>query len=513
MADSDRTFPGLSLQRLMLLMVTALVALVLTQSLVNSWNQPQVASQLELYQTNLLLEGSSWQGAGLPEEQWPTLRQGLLGKDPVGEVAKQYQQLQQRARDNLEKLSVQSPLGESTQAGKPLPRRQQNALNQQRALIDQIDLQLGLIEAHQGKEAAAISRWGNLRDRPSTAGPLVRTADTLVRLWQYGQAKPGDDLWLEQHLEGWFAYRALDQLYSVTQQSQERQRLEAQEQVTAQNRLVKLVAIGTLPEIGALGGIGLSLFLVIQRFLKGEQSLLRLHAGQGWTIPWTGETIWQVLVLGFFFVGQILLPVLLGTLGIESSALSSRDRAWFSLGYYLVMAAGSLGVLWWSIRSYRPLPEGLFDLKPSPGAFLWGLGGYLVALPLMFGIALVNQQIWQGQGGSNPMLETVLREQDPVALGIFFLTAAVAAPLFEETLFRGFLLPSLTRYMGLGWAIGLSGFVFAAAHLSLSEVLPLTLLGIVLGFVYSRSRNLLSSMVLHSLWNSATMVGLLLLSQ
>ncbi|MBU6230882.1 MAG: CPBP family intramembrane metalloprotease, partial [Cyanobacteria bacterium REEB459] len=37
------------------------------------------------------------------------------------------------------------------------------------------------------------------------------------------------------------------------------------------------------------------------------------------------------------------------------------------------------------------------------------------------------------------------------------------------------------------------------------------LLGVVLGFVYSRSRNLLSPMLLHSLWNSATMVGLWLL--
>ena len=77
--------------------------------------------------------------------------------------------------------------------------------------------------------------------------------------------------------------------------------------------------------------------------------------------------------------------------------------------------------------------------------------------------------------------------------------------------FRGFLLPSLTKYMTAGWAIGLSGLIFAAAHLSLSEVLPLTLLGCILGGVYSRSRNLLSPMLLHSLWNSATMLGLFIL--
>jgi len=87
----------------------------------------------------------------------------------------------------------------------------------------------------------------------------------------------------------------------------------------------------------------------------------------------------------------------------------------------------------------------------------------------------------------------------------------VAAPIFEEILFRGFLLPSLTRYMPVWGAIALSAVIFAVAHLSFSEVLPLAVLGAVLGFVYTRSRNLLSSMLVHSLWNSATMVGLLIL--
>jgi uncharacterized protein len=91
------------------------------------------------------------------------------------------------------------------------------------------------------------------------------------------------------------------------------------------------------------------------------------------------------------------------------------------------------------------------------------------------------------------------------------ITAAVAAPIFEELLFRGFLLPSLTRYMPVWGAIALSALIFATAHLSFSEILPLTVLGSMLGFVYTRSRNLLAPMLLHSLWNSVTMLGLFLL--
>jgi len=134
-----------------------------------------------------------------------------------------------------------------------------------------------------------------------------------------------------------------------------------------------------------------------------------------------------------------------------------------------------------------------------------------MALPLVILVSFINQQFWQGQGGSNPILPIVLEGRDNVALAIFFLTASIAAPLFEEVMFRGFLLPSLTRYMPVWGAITISAFLFALAHLSLSEILPLMVLGMVLGFVYTRSRNLLAPMLMHSLWNSGTLVSLFIL--
>jgi membrane protease YdiL (CAAX protease family) len=140
------------------------------------------------------------------------------------------------------------------------------------------------------------------------------------------------------------------------------------------------------------------------------------------------------------------------------------------------------------------------------------VGGYFVALPLVVLISQLNEQIWQGRGGNNPILPIALGGQDGLALACFFITAGILAPLFEEVVFRGFLLPSLTRYLSVGEAIIVSSLLFAIAHLSLSEILPLTVLGIVLGVVYTRSRNLLSAILLHSLWNSATLLGLFILA-
>ena len=175
------------------------------------------------------------------------------------------------------------------------------------------------------------------------------------------------------------------------------------------------------------------------------------------------------------------------------------------------MAFGALSVLYLSIKRFFPLPDDWFRFQLRGKWFLWGLGGYCVALPIVVVVSLINQQLWQGQGGSNPLLQLALESQDTVALGIFFSTAAIAAPIFEELLFRGFLLPSLTRYLPVWGSILASAFLFAAAHLSLSEILPLFALGIVLGTVYTRSRNLLAPMLLHSLWNSGTLLSLFVL--
>ena len=126
-------------------------------------------------------------------------------------------------------------------------------------------------------------------------------------------------------------------------------------------------------------------------------------------------------------------------------------------------------------------------------------------------MSVLNAQLWQGKGGSNPLLSLALENQDNVALLFFFVTAAIAAPVFEEIFFRGFLMTSLTKFLPVWGAVVVSGGIFALVHLSFSEVLPLMTLGIMLGFVYGRSRNLLASIVLHGLWNSGTLISLFLL--
>jgi membrane protease YdiL (CAAX protease family) len=289
------------------------------------------------------------------------------------------------------------------------------------------------------------------------------------------------------------------------------QQLQQEEQERAKQALLKLILLSVLPVLGGSLGIGLLLVLLLQWFLKKDQAILALKNLSPWQTPWDWEIIWQVLGIGFFFLGQIGLPLILSLIHLDASSLSLRGKAIYVLCSYLAMTLGGLSVLYFSLKPFLPLAADWFSFRWQSRWWLWGLGGYLTALPLVVLVSLINQQFWQGQGGSNPLLFLALEAQDKVVLIIFFFTASIAAPFFEEIIFRGFLLPSLTRYLPVSGAIILSSFVFAIAHLNLSEVLPLAILGMVLGTVYARSRNLLASMLLHSLWNSGTLISLFIL--
>jgi hypothetical protein len=498
------SFP-LTLRRILLILITLVVSAIMSSALIASWNEPQVASRLELYQTDLLLRATAWEGQELPPEQVATLRQNLLGENPIDNAQETYTSVRATAAQALAEAK-QPDAGATSESP-----RLRNARQEQAELLDLIDLRLGILQAEQGNLEAAQARWQMLQTRQTEEKTLVRIADVLSRLYGDQPLPANSEDILSDNLQGWFRNRALAQLYDRTQAPEKLIALQQTETASADKTILTLAAVGVLPALGALTGALVLIGVGLQRLMKGADSLLARNRDRRWETPWTAETILWVLVGGFLFMGQWVVPLLISPLRGVLASEGIRGQALFALLYYLMMAIGAIAVLSFAIRQHRPLPGDWFTFKFGGNWLLWGLGGYLAALPLMLTISLANQQIWQGQGGSNPLLQTVLEAQDPVALALFFTTAAIAAPLFEELLFRGFLLPSLTRYLPVWAAIGLSSLIFAIAHLSLSEVLPLMALGIVLGIVYTRSRNLLAPMLLHSAWNSITMLGLFLL--
>jgi membrane protease YdiL (CAAX protease family) len=539
----------MNIKKIILIFLTIGAVLYLVLSLVSSLNQPQIQSRLELYQTNILLKATDWQPTNLEQidqSNFALLQKSLVGSDVNNTALKQYTEALNNVQKSidqalaLEKAKAASLVAnndqntdqlingdntENTVKKKSVKLRTPQSIRQLGRLQYELDLRIGILQVATDDPKSAINTWQNLSKNLTEVPDLQdirQTADLLFNLYQPVNQVTQQinnftdaEILINTNLDGWFKDFALNRLYEKQGDQVKLATLQATRQANAEKAVIKLLLITGLPGIGFLTGLGLLGFLAVQYLIKRETSILGKTVLPSWSIPWDGEIILQVFVIGFFLMGQIATPFILEILksltNLQPFSMGPPTQAGYIFVSYIIFAFSCLGVLYFSIKTFFPLPTNWFQFSPQPQSILWGIGGYFVAVPLVIIISLINQQIWQGQGGSNPILPIALQGQDVLTFTLFFLTASVAAPIFEEIIFRGFLLPSLTKYVPLWGAILLSSGLFAIAHLSLSEVLPLIVLGSILGFVYSRTQNLISSILLHSLWNSGTLISLYIL--
>lgn len=90
------------------------------------------------------------------------------------------------------------------------------------------------------------------------------------------------------------------------------------------------------------------------------------------------------------------------------------------------------------------------------------------------------------------------------------LAVVIGAPIAEEILFRGFIFGGLRRYMPLWPAMLISGVIFSLVHFDVGFIIPFSLIGIVLAYVYERSGTLYTSIGMHLLFNLTSFSFLLL---
>ncbi|XP_068643571.1 uncharacterized protein [Aristolochia californica] len=238
---------------------------------------------------------------------------------------------------------------------------------------------------------------------------------------------------------------------------------------------------------------------------------------QRWDVPWKLPTV----TLTMFGCGlSFLLTGLLETsaapyLNLQSADLSLDQKSEILFVDQFIVTIVVLGVIFGITSSFKPYPEDIFRYKFRDhfnfqnGWLLWaGIGfvGAILAIALAgAGLALFNSE--------NPQRETdALVRLSPLIGSSTISTAClvgitgVLAPILEETLFRGFLMVSLTKWFPTPVSAVLSAAVFAVAHLTPGEFPQLFVLGAVLGFSYAQTRNLLTPITIHALWNSGVIL-------
>jgi membrane protease YdiL (CAAX protease family) len=293
-----------------------------------------------------------------------------------------------------------------------------------------------------------------------------------------------------------------------------RSRSQCSQPVVAGAALRRLLLVTLAPAVLMLLGV---LLLLRQLWLWRQGRLVPVAPLQGPQLSLIEVAL--VVAGGFVVLGELVAPLLLGPLLSRALAPLAADpplqQALSVLLLYATLMLGPLLILIAFLRQRGPAPRGgwlQWNWLPLRHTIPWAVAQLLMVLPLVALTGWVLQHLWPNPSGSNPLLDMVLTNANPLALALLASTALVLAPLFEETLFRGVLLPVLARHWGQGSAVLASAAFFALAHLSLGELAPLFVLGLGLGWLRLQSGRLGASALLHSLWNGITFANLLLLA-
>jgi hypothetical protein len=91
----------------------------------------------------------------------------------------------------------------------------------------------------------------------------------------------------------------------------------------------------------------------------------------------------------------------------------------------------------------------------------------------------------------------------PVGIALLIFAAVILAPIGEETLFRGVLLPWLRRFLGVDAAVWVSAVLFGIGHIRYGlGVSTVVVYGLVLGWARLQTGNLRASIALHMIINA-----------
>lgn len=247
-----------------------------------------------------------------------------------------------------------------------------------------------------------------------------------------------------------------------------------------------------------------------------------------WDVPWGGGTValglfgWCVSFVG---VAAVVFPLAMAEAGIDPTKMTTGEQAEYLLAVQLAETATSLGLVYALVSRHmdvvRDETKDWFKIDFSEpfererGWAKYGLLGYGATFFALAATGLVVDALESGaqtvdkaseQVGTIDGVMPLIQSDDSGTFVAVLAVTSVFAPLLEEVVFRGFLLASLTKWLPTPGAVLFSSVLFALAHLAPRDFVELVVLGMVLGFSYARTRNLLTPMLIHSLWNSGVLV-------
>ena len=214
-------------------------------------------------------------------------------------------------------------------------------------------------------------------------------------------------------------------------------------------------------------------------------------------VPWGRLDLILVSVVGLF-AQVVLMPI--GYVG--AAHLASSDGGTGAMSFFagaVASYAALLGAVWFfGLRRHHTSAESL-GFRPVDVRGLFGLLG-------VFALTVAAANLILGSVTALPRTQELLDfGHRPVDVVLLALLVVVAAPLAEETFFRGFLLQGLVRRFTFWPAAVVTSAVFALAHVWWQLYVPIFVLGLAFAWLFWRTGSLWASIAAHATINATSL--------
>lgn len=206
-------------------------------------------------------------------------------------------------------------------------------------------------------------------------------------------------------------------------------------------------------------------------------------------------------ILGLFLLTQLITRFIFGSLGLELPTIldlttfshAERRAAEFSVGYSTFM---------WSIIAQPMILALVLIYRQMRGGALQGRVRYSMRgfdpTILLWGVVMLLSVVVVIE----PLMEMLPDGGSPTGRGMYMLCALlVVAPVFEELLCRGVIFEAIRAKRGAWAACVISSMIFGLMHIEPQFVLNAFIIGLLLSYIYMRTRSIFAPIILHSINN------------
>lgn len=198
-----------------------------------------------------------------------------------------------------------------------------------------------------------------------------------------------------------------------------------------------------------------------------------------------------LIELATLFTSVIVANVIILILGSSAGELDTATKDVISIASQFLFSVGFVVYLVWN--KYVSFNRETLRISGFR-IFLLSVVGFVA---LMSGIDVLESRVLH-------WMPNFLEDMEMNSANVFAMV--VYAPLLEEIVFRGAFLKALLEEYKLNKAILISAVIFSIIHINPAQLIPTFLAGLLLGWIYYRTKNLSLCIILHAINNIAYVV-------